>query len=266
MMNPFSCSTIFEDDNGNGSQCLLSLLATGHSRRINTLVLSFSLTSSIHWSCLSHLPCQNTGSVFFPSLHQYTGFVFLTFHVNTLVLFFSLATSIHWFCLFHSPCQNTGSVIFTRHINTIVCSVLMWSSNAKSTIMPVLAGENLHMSQTPFHQRLDASTTDRTPKTFMLRFFYASGTPHARYVHTRFKFWGRPFCSSLLASFFLLVLLWKKFIMHSFVVTFHFSCSPGSPPVFFIYPGTVARFIWTSAVLPAYTAHYSLSLWTTNPG
>ena len=39
-------------------------------------------------------------------------------------------------------------------------------------------------------------------------------------------------CQFLLLSVFLLVLLWKEFIPHSFVVTFHFSHSSGSPPVF----------------------------------
>ena len=46
------------------------------------------------------------------------------------------------------------------------------------------------------------------PRTLMLQFFffgffYASGTPQARQVSTRFRLWGRPFHSSLLASFFL---------------------------------------------------------------
>ena len=36
-----------------------------------------------------------------------------------------------------------------------------------------------------------------------------------------------------LASFFLLVLQWKEFNSHGFVLTFHFSCSLGSPPVFY---------------------------------
>ena len=65
------------------------------------------------------------------------------------------------------------------------------------------------------------------------RFYYTSGTPHARHIRVHFELWGRPFHSSLLASIFILVLLWKEFISHSFVVTFHLSHSSGSPPVFY---------------------------------
>ena len=32
-------------------------------------------------------------------------------------------------------------------------------------------------------------------------FFFTSGTPHARHIHAHFELWGRPFPSSLLASF-----------------------------------------------------------------
>ena len=54
---------------------------------------------------------------------------------------------------------------------------------------------------------------------------------HTRHIRTILKLWGRPFCSSLL-SFFLSVLLWKEFNLHSFIVKFHFSCSLHSRPVF----------------------------------
>ena len=68
------------------------------------------------------------------------------------------------------------------------------------------------------------------------RFFHTPGTPHTRHIHTRFELWGGQFRSSLLASFFLpLGLLWKEFIPHIFVVTFHFSRSSGSPPVYFFF-------------------------------
>ena len=38
--------------------------------------------------------------------------------------------------------------------------------------------------------------------TFMLPFFYSSGTLHAKDIRTSFELWGRPFCSSLPVSFF----------------------------------------------------------------
>ena len=104
--------------------------------------------------------------------------------------------------------------------------------------IPVLAGRTLHMSQTSSHQRRDGWPTNCTPKDAHASvFFYTSATPHARHIHARFELWGRPFCSSLLPSFFLpsfhLVLRWKEFIPHSFVITSHFSRSSGSPPVFY---------------------------------
>ena len=46
----------------------------------------------------------------------------------------------------------------------------------------------------------------------------------------------------LFVSFFLSVLLWKEFNSHSFVLTFHFSRSLGSPPDFF-YPAMVGCWI-----------------------
>ena len=142
----------------------------------------------------------------------------------------------------------TGPIFLTCCINTLVRSVLLWSNkcnnnnNAEITpFIPILAGWNLHISQTPSHQRQDMWPTNCIPKDAHASvFFYTSGTSHTRHIHGLFELWGRPFRSSLLASFFLfsflpsflLVLLWKEFIPYSFVVTFHFSCLSISPPVF----------------------------------
>ena len=72
------------------------------------------------------------------------------------------------------------------------------------------------------------------PRMLMLLFFsILLLLPHARHICASFELWGRQFCSSLLASFFLLVLLWKEFNSHIFIVTFHFSHSFSSPPVFY---------------------------------
>ena len=123
------------------------------------------------------------------------------------------------------------------------------------------------MSRTPSHQRRDVWPTNCTHKdSHASIFFYTSGTSHARYIHTRFNFEvGHFTCHFLLLSFFLLVLLWKEFNSHSFIVTFHFSHLSGSPPVF--YPAEDDCWIHVNlAVLPAYTAHESLSLWMTDPG
>ena len=105
----------------------------------------------------------------------------------------------------------TGAVFLSCWVNTLVCSVLLWSNkcnnnnNAEITpFIPVLAGQNLHMSQTLSHHRQDTWPTNCTPKdTHASVSFYTSGTPHARHNCARFELWGRPFYSSLLASFFL---------------------------------------------------------------
>ena len=58
----------------------------------------------------------------------------------------------------------------TCRVNTLVHSVLLWSNkcnnnNAKITpFIPVQAGSNLHMSQTPSHQTRDPRPTNCTPK------------------------------------------------------------------------------------------------------
>ena len=69
--------------------------------------------------------------------------------------------------------------------------------------------------------------------TLTLPFFHTSDALPARHIHAIFELSGRPSCSSLLVSIFLSLWLWKEFNSHSFVVTFHFSCSFGLPPVFY---------------------------------
>ena len=101
------------------------------------------------------------------------------------------------------------------------------------------------------------------PTMLMLPFFYTSSTLHVRHICTSFELWGRPFCSSLLVSIFLL--LWKEFNSHSFVVTFHFSRLLSSPSVF--YPAVDS--CWIHGNIGCYACIYSihsLSLWATNPG
>ena len=75
------------------------------------------------------------------------------------------------------------------------------------------------------------------PMTLTLPFFYTFGTLHARHIRAIFKLWGRPLVKwptsnafNITSCFFLSVFLWKEFNSHSFIVTFHFSCSP---PVFY---------------------------------
>ena len=136
----------------------------------------------------------------------------------------------------------TGPVFLTCRVNTLVHSVLLWSNkcnnnNAEITpFIPVLAGWNLHISQTPSHQKRDVWPTNYIPKDVHASSFFFSILPSLHMQDTfmlvlNFEL-GHFACHFLLLSFFLLMLLWKEFIPHSFVVTFHFSRS-GSPPVFY---------------------------------
>ena len=194
---------------------------------------------SIHWFCLFHL------------LRQYTGSFFFTRCVNTLVLSFLLAVSIHWFCLFHLLCQYTGSLFFTCCVNTLVLSFSLAASihsSAQSyseqqcnnsTMLRLLLlylfwQAEICICHKPRTTRDEMRVLQiAPPRTLMLPFFILPA------LHTQDTFalvlslevghFARHF---LLLSFFLLVLLWKEFIPHSFVVTFYFSRSSGLPPVF----------------------------------
>ena len=99
-------------------------------------------------------------------------------------LSFSLVASIHWFTQSYK-CNNNNAEI--------------------TPFIPVLAGQNLHMSQTPSHQRQNTWPTNCTLKNAHASvFFYTSSTPHTRHVCVHFRLWDRPFHLSLLTPFFLL--------------------------------------------------------------
>ena len=75
------------------------------------------------------------------------------------------------------------------------------------------------------------------PRTLMLPFFSILLALHMQdtfvlILNFEVGHFARHF---LFLSFSLLVLLWKGFNPHSFIVTFHFSRSSGSSPVFFLY-------------------------------
>ena len=123
--------------------------------------------------------------------------------------FLLLTTSIHWFAQFCCEANNAPP--------------------HNVSFIPVLVDRNLNMSQPLSHQRWNKLHSQWCP-CFCFSIFPVLNTQD---IHAIFKLWGRPFCSSLLVSFFLSVLLWKEFNPHSFVVTFHFSPSFGSPPVFY---------------------------------
>ena len=105
----------------------------------------------------------------------------------------------------------TGSVFFTHRVNTLVRSVLLRRNNATTTMLRLLFLYQFWLAEI-FKCHKPRPTRDETcdlqiasPRTLMLPgfFFYTSGTPHARHVRAHFELRGRPFCSSLLVSFFL---------------------------------------------------------------
>ena len=132
--------------------------------------------------------------------------VFFTRCINTLVLSFSLAISKH------SSAQSYCEA-------TILRLLLFYTSSGQLKFA-------CHKFRPTRDEMRDQQITP--PRTLMLPFFFFF---FLYFRHSRSKtrsclFW-RPF-----ASFFFLVLLWKEFILHSFVVTFHFSHLSSSPPVF----------------------------------
>ena len=96
----------------------------------------------------------------------------------------------------------------------------------------------------------------------MLPFFYTSDILHMRHICAILELWGRPFWSSLLVSVFQCCYA-RNINSHSFVVTFHFFCSLGSPPVF-IQPWTLnSRKCRLFRLHIQHATHYLF--WTTNP-
>ena len=149
-----------------------------------------------------------------------------------LSLLLSLATSIHWFAPFW--CEETTAPIHN------------------GSFILVLADQNLHMLQTPSHQRRNAWPTNCTPNnahaSIFLYFRYSTHKTHSRHFRTL-----RLAILLVTSCFFHLVLLWKEFNSHSFVVTFHFSCSP---PVF--YPAVDD--CWIHVNIGCSACIYSISL------
>ena len=125
------------------------------------------------------------------------------------VLSFSLAASIHWFAQSYCDLTNATNITMLR----LLLLYQFWRAK-------------ICICHKPYPTRDETCDLQIALPTMLMLpfFFYTSSTPHTRHSRTGFELWGRPFCSSLLASSFLLVLLWKEFNPHSFIVTFHFPC------------------------------------------
>ena len=101
-----------------------------------------------------------------------------------------------------------------------------------ASFIPVLADRNLHWSQTPSNLRWDVWPINCAPNNIhasvFLYFRYSSRKTYSCNFRTL-----KQGILLVTSCFFLLVLLWKEFNSHSFIVTFHLSCSICSPPVFY---------------------------------
>ena len=149
------------------------------------------------------------------------------------------------------------SFCLTCRVNTLVHTILLSNNKCRDYFFYTSSGWLKFACRKPCLTRDEMSDLQiALPRTLMLPFFYTSGTPHARHVCTSFELWGRLFCSSLLVSFFLLMLLWKEFNSHSFVITFHFSHSFSLPPLF--YPAVDG--CWIHVKITCSTCIYSTPL------
>ena len=137
------------------------------------------------------------------------------FNCSLLVLFLCLflslshAMSIHWFARFCSEvtkCPFPQCFFYTSSWLTKICICCIPRPTGNETCDLQIA----------------------LPMTLMLPFFCTSGT---RYIHAIFELQGRPFCSSLLVSFFWCC--YERNSIHTASLSHFISCSLGSPPVLF---------------------------------
>ena len=145
----------------------------------------------------------------------------------------SLSLSLTFTCwLFTTrPISLFLSLTLTCNVNTLVCGILQQSNTQNAPphnafLYRFLADRNLHM-------RWDVGSTNCTPNDAHVLFFCTSCILHARYIRAIFELQGRPFCSSLLVSFFRCCS--ERNSIHTASLSHFISCSLGSPPVLF-YP------------------------------
>ena len=103
------------------------------------------------------------------------------------ILSFSLAVSIHWFA--QSFCEARNATI------TTMLRLLLWYQFWLAEICIC------HKPRPTGDETRDLQIAPQGRSCF--HFFYTSGTPHTRHIYACFELLGRPFRSSLLASFFL---------------------------------------------------------------
>ena len=77
--------------------------------------------------------------------------------------------------------------------------------------------------------------------TLTLPFFYTSGTLHTRHIHASFELWGRPFCSSLLVSFF--QCCYERNSIHTISLSHFISLVRSAPHLFFFFLSSRGRLL-----------------------
>ena len=95
------------------------------------------------------------------------------------------------------------------------------------------------------------------PMTFMLLFFYTASPLHARHIYTIFELWGRPFCSSLLVSFFRCC--YERNSIHTASLS-HFISLVHSAHHFFFFFFPAADSCWIHVNVSCSTCIYSMLL------
>ena len=133
------------------------------------------------------------------------------------VLSFSLAASMHWFI--QTYCETTNATIMLR----LLFLYQFWLAK-------------IFICHKPCPTRDKTSDLQIAPlECSCFCFFSILLALHMQVTFSlvlNFEV-GHFTCHFLLLSFFLLVLPWKKLIPHSFIVTFYFSHSSSSTPVFY---------------------------------
>ena len=136
------------------------------------------------------------------------------------------------------------SLSLTCHINTLVCIILLWSNQMPLPTMLLLYWfwlTKICICHKPCPTRVEMRDQQiALPTTLMLLFFYASGTLHSRHICAIFELWGRPFCLSLLVSFF--GCCYESNSIHTASLSHFISLVHLAHHLFFIQPWTVAEF------------------------
>ena len=126
-------------------------------------------------------------------------------------------------------------------INTLVCTLLLWNNKCHTTMLRLLILycfwlTEICICRNPRPTR--GETCDlkiALPMTLMLPFFYISSTLYTRHICASFKLWGRPFCLSLLVSFFRCCN--EKNSIHTTLLSHFISLVHSAHYLFFIQPG-----------------------------